>query len=135
MSLNTNAVLVTDKEEKDGIISAFRSAVKAYSYFFHVVFLECCQFVDVRPAGLQIKNEAFIKFDSKDMSVFWDQTISSTEQSLLETLLYGIVGKLVNFEIHFWNSLPELEENTQNFDDIIDWWVKLVRYLEKEEIF
>jgi len=31
---------------------------KAYTYFFHVVFLECCQFIDVRPVDLQIKNEA-----------------------------------------------------------------------------
>ncbi|XP_066911610.1 uncharacterized protein [Clytia hemisphaerica] len=133
MPRSTNDIRIKDKEEEAGIISAFRSAVKTYNYFFHVVFLECCKFVDATPVGLQIKKNAFIEFDSNEMCVFWNQTIASTERDLLETLIIGIVDKMMGFEITFWEKLCEIEESVKDFDDILDWWVKLVRFLSKEE--
>ena len=128
-----NGIQIKDKEEEAGIISAFRSAVKAYNYFFHVVFLECCKFVDATPVGLQIKKNAFIEFDSNEMCVFWNQTIASTERDLLETLIIGVVDKMIGFEITFWEKLCAIEESVKDFDDVLDWWVKLVRFLSKEE--
>ena len=61
------------------------------------------------------------------------QTIHNTERELLETLLLGLVEKLSNFEITFWEKLIEVEENVSDFDEILAWWVKLVRFLDKEE--
>ena len=127
------AATIIDKEEKQGIVSAFRSAVKCYHYFYHVVFLECCKHVDTRPHGIQIKKESFTKFESEDTTAFWEQTIVSTERDLFETLVFGVVEKMVNFEITFWEQLAEIEEDVTNIDDILEWCVKLVRYLEKKE--
>ena len=129
----TSGAAITDFDEKDGIISAFRCSIKCLNYFYHIVFLESCKHVDVRPSGIQIKNQSFIQFDSADITALWHSTIESTEKQLLDQLLIGIHEKMINFEINFWKELGEIEEKTEDFDDILDWWVKLVRYFEKEE--
>ena len=132
-STNANDVYVEDFDEKDGFISTFRCAVKAYSYFLHISFLETCKFIDIRPAGIQIKKQSFIEFRSQDMIASWQDTIESTERQLLDTLLMGIAEKMMEFEIEFWSTLQKLEGEVESMDQLIEWWVKLSKYLEKEE--
>ena len=134
MSYSSNGVQIDDNEEKCGIISAFRSAVKCFNYFYHIVFLECCQHVDVIPDGVKIRKQSFIQFNSSDITALWNSTITSTEKSLLDSLLVGLHEKMLQFEITFWDELGTIEEDEGlSYDDILEWWVKLVRYCEKEE--
>ena len=133
MPTSTNGLTIIDYEERSGIISAFRSAIKCLNYFYHIVFLESCKYVNIIPTGLQIKNKSFIRFESADISATWNSTIELTKKSLMDALLLGLHEKMINFEISFWNELGELEENTTDFDNILDWYVKLIRYFEKEE--
>ena len=129
----TNGAVIVDFEEKSGIISAFRSAIKCLNYFYHIVYLESCKHVDATPSGLQIRNKSFIRFDSPDIIATWESTIESTQRNLLDSLLVGLHEKMINFEISFWNELSELEEKTSDFDNILDWYVKLIKYFNKEE--
>ena len=60
----SQSTTIHDKEENNGIVAAFRSAVKTMNYFHHNAFLEYCKHVDVRPNGLHIRKNSFIQFDS-----------------------------------------------------------------------
>ena len=62
----TKNLLVEDKEEKDRIVSVFRSTVKAYKYFFHIVYLETFKYAEIR---LVIRKRSFIRFQSKELTV------------------------------------------------------------------
>lgn len=126
-------VIIEDFDIKNGIISAFRYANKAFSYFFHIVFLECCKSLGVRPKGLQIRNSSFVEFIAQDIIASWNSTISSAEEQLLDTLLMGLVDKMFEIEKDFWKMLGQLEEEVESLDDIVGWWVKLMCHLEKEE--
>jgi len=133
---NTDArtdVEVEDFDINNGIISAFRFANKCYSYFYHIVYLECCKHVNVMPSGIQIKNSSFVEFVAPDLIASWKDTISSAEQQLLDTLLIGIADKMLDIEHQFWNMLTDLEKDVEDIDDVIDWWVKMRCHLEKEE--
>ena len=45
----------------------------------------------------------------------------------------GIADKIIDIEQEFWKMLGALEKNVENFNDFIEWWVKLICHLEKEE--
>ena len=113
---------VTDFDVKDGFISCFRFGVKCCSYFYHTAFLEICKTFNVFPNGLQLNKTPFISFINEELSATWEDTIKSTQEQLLETLLMGIVEKLTNFEI----------EST-DMEEFSDWLVKLMVHLEKLE--
>ena len=127
------AIEVTDFDIKDGINSYFRSAIKCCSYFYHISYLESCKFVDVCPGGLIINKSPFISFSSHELTAIWEDTISSTQSQLLDTLIIGIHGKLMDFEQNFWEKLSVIEEDI-DLEKYKDWLVKLIVYLEKEEI-
>lgn len=97
------------------------------------VYLESCKHVGATPSGLQIRNKSFIRFDSPDIIAIWESAIESTQRNLLDSLLVGLHEKMINFEVSFWNELSELEEKTSDFDNILDWYVKLIKYFNKEE--
>ena len=127
-------VNVQDFDINNGIVSAFRYANKCYAYFFHISYLECCKYVGVRPAGLQIKKTPFIQFQTDEFFCSWMDTINSAEVDLLDTLLLGLSDKLWSIEKEFWDMIGAMRRRmTDNFDDMIEWWVKLTCYLEKEE--
>ena len=56
---------------------------------------------------IQINKNLFIKFQSEEVTAFWETTIASTEKQLLESLLIGISEKMVDFEIMFMFSKIE----------------------------
>ena len=124
--------VITDKDEKDGMISTFQCAVKSYSYFYHICFLECCKHVGIRPSGLKIRNTPFVQFEDGVIQVEWDKTIDRCENELVETLLLGLSDKMLSFEEKFWTFLLETEERT-DVDKFTEWWVKLMQFLEKDE--
>ena len=62
----------------------------------------------------------------------WEDTLQSTQFDLLDTLIIGINKKLLWFEQMFWDGVPEIEKNT-DFDELVDWFVKVIIYLEKNE--
>ena len=132
MDASTSGVVIEDFEERSSIISAFRSAVKCYNYFYPIVFLECCKHYNFTPTGLNIKHKSFIQFDSQDMTTLWECTIQSTERQLMESLLFGLHEKMLTFEIHFWNELSKIEESIE-YDELLEWWVKLAGHLENEQ--
>ena len=123
---------VTDFDVKDGFISCFRFGVKCCSYFYHTAFLEICKTFDVFPNGLQLNKTPFISFINEELQATWEDTIKSTQEQLLETLLIGIVEKLTNFEIEFWDGLSKTLERT-DMEEFSDWLVKLIVHLEKLE--
>ena len=123
---------IEDGEEIDGFTGSFRAAVKCCKYFFHVAFLETCKFSDWIPKGLVINKSPFIQFISDDIKINWDRTVFQAERSLLDTLIYGIVDKMSQFEINFWSGLEEVFENT-DMERLEDWLVRLVVELRKEE--
>ena len=124
---------IEDKEEKSGIVSAFRSAVKAYKYFFHIVFLECCKEIGAKPSGLKINKNSFILFENEELSATWKDTIESTESQLLDILLEGLVEKMMSFEKTFWKMLLDINDTTENALDLTEWWVKLSMFLNNVE--
>ena len=134
MSTNNSSTtdFIKDKDVKSGTISGFQLAVKCYDYFYHIVFLECCKHVGVRPNGLLIDKSPFISFISHDIEANWKETVTLAEEQLLDTLVIGIAEKMLIFEEQFWNDLVELERNT-NMDDLIEWFVKLKCHLDKLE--
>ena len=125
-------VEVVDTDIKSGFISSFQYALKCYRYFYHVAFLETCKYMKICPQGLQLEKKPFIGFIDKELSVMWESTLRSTEESLLEALCLGISQNLFKMETSFWKDLEELESKTKH-EDICNWWVKLLMYLEKEE--
>ena len=125
---------VIDKEEVNSDInSAFSRAVKSYAYFFHISFLECCKHVQYRPPGLQINKSPFISFETGDITALWEETIQSTEIQLMDMLLVGIAEKMITFESEFWGHMETIESETKDHDDLLEWWVKMIKFLEKEE--
>ena len=123
---------IQDKEENEGFTGSYRAAMKSCKYFYHIAYLEACQFAGYIPHGLVINKLPFITFISDDIVVNWEKSISHTENNLLETLIYGIVDKMTNFEAQFWNDLGLMIENT-DMDNLEDWMVKLVIDLRREE--
>ena len=127
---------IQDKEENEGFIGSYRAgyraAIKSCKYFHHIAYLEACQFSEYIPHGLVINKTPFISFISDDIVVNWERSIRHTENNLLETLIYGIVDKMTNFEAQFWNDLGLMIENT-DMDNLEDWMVKLVLDLRREE--
>ena len=123
---------VQDRDENDGFIGSYRAAIKSCKYFFHIAYLEACQFSNYIPKGLAINKTPFISFISDDIVVNWESNIHRTEKNLLETLIYGIVDKMTNFEVEFWSDLGRMMEDT-DMGNLEDWLVKLVLDLRKEE--
>ena len=66
------------------------------------------------------------------MTTLWECTIQSTERQLMESLLFGLHEKMLTFEIHFWNELSKIEESIE-YDELLEWWVKLAGHLENEQ--
>ena len=62
----------------------------------------------------------------------WEDTLQSTQSDLLDTLIIGINEKLLWFEQMFWDGVAEIEKNT-DLDELVDWFVKVIIYLEKNE--
>ena len=130
--VNSTVLDISDIDVKDGMISTYQIAVKCYSYFYHISFLETCKYVNIRPKGLNIEKTPFISFTSHELSVSWRNTINAAEEQLLDTLLKGLAEKMMDFEEKFWNSLKETEGETDR-EVLIEWWAKLSRYLERFE--
>ena len=80
---------ITDTDFKNSFISAFQYEVKSVSYFCHVAFLESCKSFNLCPAGLYIKKDPFIKFESDDLNVVWKNVITTTQEQLLDMLCIG----------------------------------------------
>ena len=132
MPNSSTYIVVTDKDVKDGINSCFRSAVKTISYHYHVSFLEVCKSFGVYPKGLLLEKRPFIEFVSDDVKAQWKETIDATQSHLLETLIVGIMDKLLLFEEKFWNEIGDIVQETSE-QIFSEWAVKLVTYLEKHE--
>ena len=99
---------IVDKDFKSGFISVFQYAVKSVSYFLHVSFLETCKSYNLCPGGLSIKKEPFIEFESDDLKVFWRETLTKTENDLLEALCVGICERLFKLKELLWKELRVL---------------------------
>ena len=84
---DTPSCNVTDFDVKAGFISCFRFGLKCCTYFYHVSYLETCKSFGVYPAGLQLNKTPFISFDNDELTATWQDTINSTQEQLLETLL------------------------------------------------
>ena len=84
-------------------------------------------------AGLIINKSPFISFSSHELTAIWEDTISSTQSQLLDTLIIGIHSKLVDFQQDFWVKLSVIEGDI-DLDKYKDWLVKIIVYLEKEEL-
>lgn len=128
----SDSTLVTDKDTTDGIKSCFRSAVKCLNYHYHISFLEVCTTSSVFPSGLRIEKKPFISFVSDQLVAHWEDTINSTQSQLLETLIYGVFEKLIEFEEHFWEEISVMMTEV-NLDDLERWLVKVYVFLEKQE--
>ena len=128
----STCINVADKEVKSGIKSCFRAAVKCLNYHYHISYLEVCKINNVYPSGLLLNKKPFISFVSDQIVAHWEDTINSTQSQLLETLLYGIFEKLIEFEEVFWSELSTLMKET-DLEIMEKWFVKLYVYIEKEE--
>ena len=49
-----------------------------------------CKSFNLCPAGLCIKKDPFIKFESDDLNVMWKNVITTTQKQLLDMLCIGI---------------------------------------------
>ena len=61
------SIKILDKDFKNGFVSAFQYAVKAVSYYLHIImvsFLETCKSYELCPTGLSIRKKPFIEFES-----------------------------------------------------------------------
>ena len=123
---------VEDKDCKIGINSTFRNAIKACRYFYHIAFLETCKSTDIVPTGLIIKQRPFISFNCAEFDAFWEETVKSTQEKLLDTLILGIHDKLLDFELKFWDGVKEIVDNV-DAENVSEWFVKLLIELEREE--
>ena len=101
---------ITDTDFKNGFISMFQYAVKSVSYFYHVAFLESCKSFNLCPAGLCIKKDPFIKFESDDLNVMWKNVITTTQEQLLDMLCIGISNRLFKLTESFWKEIDNLEK-------------------------
>ena len=124
--------IITDFDVADGFTSCFRCAVKSLSYFIHIAFLETCSAFDLCPGGLQITKQPFISFESKELTALWEQTIWSSSKQLLETLIFGIHEKLLDFESDFWIDVKRLRDNLDQ-EKFEDWIIQLMVYLEDQQ--
>jgi len=73
-----------------------------------------------------------VVFETKDITIEWENTVVRAENELMEMLLIGLSEKMLSFEERFWRLLGETEATTDS-KDLVDWWVKLSLYLEKNE--
>ena len=62
----------------------------------------------------------------------WEDTLQSTQSDLVDMLIIGINEKLLWFEQMFWDGVAEIEKNT-DLDELVDSFVKVIIYLEKNE--
>ena len=123
---------IHDADIAAGINSCFSYATKCSWYFYHIAFLETCKMFDVLPGGLKITNVPFISFVTDDIKVFWNNTTTSTEKDLLETLILGIEDKRIWLEKKFWDELRDILEDS-GADDLIDWFLKVLNHLDKQK--
>ena len=123
---------ITDTDFKNGFLSTFQYAIKSVSYFCHVAFLENCKSFNLCPAGLCIKKDLFIKFESDDLNVFWKNVITTTQEQLLDMLCIGISNRLFKLTESFWKEIDNLEKE-EKCDAYKDWLVKIVIHIEKRE--
>ena len=123
---------ITDTDFKNGFISTFQYVVKSASYFYHVAFLESCKSFNLCPAGLCIKKDPFIKFESDDLHVMWKNVITTTQEQLLDMLCIGISNRNVKLTKSFWKEIDNLEK-VGKCDAYKDWLVKLVIHIEKRQ--
>ena len=85
---------ITAKVFKNGFICLFQFAVQTVFYYLHVSFLETYMTYELCPAGLSISKKPFIEFETKDLKVFWKETLIQSEIDLLETLLEYVRGRI-----------------------------------------
>ena len=102
---------ISDKDFKVGYVSGFKYAVKSVLYFFHLSFLETCNSYGLWPAGLNIRKEPFIEFETSNLKVFQKQTIKKAEENLLEALYIGIFERLFTVKEKFCAELRYLEKH------------------------
>lgn len=123
---------IINKDERSGFKTCFNYGLRILTYFMHIGFLETCKHFQLQPRGLLIDKEPFIKFENKELTAIWVDTIESTQRQLLDTLIVGIHGKLLDYEICFWRDLKKTQEETEE-ESFNDWWVKFFLYFEKQE--
>ena len=123
---------IQDVDINNGFTGCYRYALKCCKYFFHISFLESCQFASKRPKGLIIDKSPFISFISEDIFYEWEDTINSAERQLLDILIYGINDKRLWFEENFWTELKTIVESTE-LSQMNDWLVSLVLDLKSEQ--
>ena len=123
---------ITDTDFKNGFISTFQYAVKSGSYFYHVTFLESCMSFNLCPAGLCIKKDPFIKFESDDLNVMWKNVIMTTQEQLLDMLCIGNSNRLFKVTESFWKEIDNLEKE-EKCDALKGWLVKMVIHIEKRQ--
>ena len=120
---------IADTNFKNGFISTFQYAVKSVSYFYHVAVLESCKSFNLCPAGLCIKKDPFIKFESDDLNAMWKNVITNTQEQLLDMLCNGISNKLTE---SFWKEIDNLEKE-EKFGAYKNWLVKMVIQKTKDK--
>ena len=84
------------------------------------------------PGGLKVTNVPFISSVTDNIKISWRNTTKSTEKDLLETLILGIVDKRIWMEEKFWNELRDIFEDSEA-DDLVDWFLKVLNYLDKQK--
>ena len=94
--------------------------------------METCKTFDVLPGGLKITNVPFISFVTEDIKISWHNIITSTEKDLLETLILGIEDKRTWLKETFWDELRDILEDLAA-DDLVDWFLKVLNYLDKQK--
>ena len=62
---------IVNKDFTNGVVTTFRYAVKAISYYLHVSLLETSKSYYMCPAGLNIARKPFIEFESDGLIIFW----------------------------------------------------------------
>ena len=115
-----------------GFNSCFSYTIKCNRYFYHTAFLETCKRFDVLPGGLKITNVLFISFVTKDIKISWHNITTSTEKDLLETLILEIEDKRIWLKETFWDELRDILEDSAA-DDLVDWFLKVLKYLDKQK--
>ena len=115
-----------------GINSCFSYATKYSMYFYHIAFLETYKTFDVLPGGLKVTNVPFTSFVTDNIKISWHNTTESTEEDLLETLILGIEDKRISMEEKFWDELRDILEDSEA-DDLVDGFLKVLNYLEKQK--
>ena len=61
-----------------------------------------------------------------------NNTTTSTEKDLIETLILGIEDKRIWLEEKFWDELRDILEDS-GAADLIDWFLKVLNHLDKQK--